>query len=59
MKKVRAEDAFALEAHLPGDSLRGEVIGIGEQLEPERQEALDRSDLSVGVVGGFEWRDLA
>jgi len=33
MAEMRAKDAFPLETNLLGDALRGEVLGIGDQLE--------------------------
>jgi hypothetical protein len=42
MSHVRAEDAFALKTRALGDPLRGEIVGIGDQVEPFERQLLKR-----------------
>ena len=39
---MRTEEAFALEPDLLGDSLRSEVVGIGDEIDALKLELLER-----------------
>ena len=39
--EVRAQNALAAEADLLGHALGGEVVGVGDQLEPAEPELLE------------------